>query len=173
VQGSLSLTAIDDPVQLAKDIKQLYTSDAMYISRIDRKHSDACDVLLILASARQALESSQWASVIDFVTASEVLPSDVGGNISAIRSKAQAFEIMPTCVQRVVGHVMVWTVVAAGNQVEYLKEQGWETGMRDQVVGRCMGVAGDVMVFAGLIRFKLPGRVWELLAGAGRGLGVY
>lgn len=172
-QSSLSLTAIDDPVQLAKDIKSLYASEAMYLERIDRRHSDACDVLLILAEARSALETQRWTSVIDFVTLSDVLPSDVNGNISAIRSKAQAFELMPTCVQRVVGQVMVWTVVAAANQVEHLKSSGWETGMSEQVVERCMGAARDVMVFAGLIRFKLPGRVWEMLADAGRDLGVY
>lgn len=172
-QSSLSLTAIDDPVQLARDIKELYASDAMYLNKIARKHSDACDVLLILADARSALESCRWTSVIDKVTDSDVLPSDVNGNISAIRSKAQAFELMPTCVQRIVGQVMVWTVVAAANQVDHLKNAGWETGMSEQVVERCMGCARDVMVFAGLIRFKLPGRVWEMLADAGRDLGVY
>ena len=33
--------------------------------------------------------------------------------------------------------------------------------------------AKDVMVFAGLIRYKLPGRVWETLARAGQDLGAY
>jgi nuclear pore complex protein Nup93 len=64
-QSSLSLTAIDDPVQLAKDIKGLYNSDAMYLRRIDRKYSDSCDVLLLLAEARQALEQGRWPSVVD------------------------------------------------------------------------------------------------------------
>lgn len=65
MQASLSLTSIDDPVQLAQDIKSLYGSDAMYLNQIDRKHSDACDVLLTLARARKELERGQWSEVVD------------------------------------------------------------------------------------------------------------
>ncbi|SMR48907.1 unnamed protein product [Zymoseptoria tritici ST99CH_1E4] len=172
-QTSLSLTAIDDPVQLAKDIKSLYNSDAMYLNRIDRKYSDSCDVLLLLAKARQALEAGQWASVVDAVALSDVIPTETGGNISAIRSKAQAFDMMPVPVARTIGHVMVWTVIACSNQVERLRHQEFETGMQAQTIERCVQTAKDVMVFAGLIRYKLPGRVWETLARAGQDLGAY
>lgn len=190
-QASLSLTVVDDPVQLAQDIKSLYDSDAMYLNKIDRRYSDACDVLLQLASARQKLEGSKWPEVVDVsiyyqppfrdpntntvqaVNASDVIPTSTGGNISAIRSKAQAFDLMPTTIARTIGHVMVWTVMACSNQVEVLRAQGWETGQTRQTVGRCVQTAKDVMVFAGLIRYKLPGRVWETLARAGQDLGAY
>ena len=69
-QASLSLTSIDDPIQLASDISSLYNSDAMYHSNIDRKHSDACAILLQLARARKELEAGRWALVIDVSTES-------------------------------------------------------------------------------------------------------
>lgn len=65
IQASLSLTAVDDPVQLARDYKQLYSSDAMYSNHIERKHSEACEVLLQLADARRLLEACQWSEVVD------------------------------------------------------------------------------------------------------------
>jgi nuclear pore complex protein Nup93 len=73
VQASLSLTSIDDPIQLASDIRSLYSSDAMYHNRIDRKHSDTCDILLQLARARKELEDARWASVVD-VSPVPILP---------------------------------------------------------------------------------------------------
>ncbi|KAI5360674.1 Putative nucleoporin interacting component Nup93/Nic96 [Septoria linicola] len=173
MQASLSLTSIDDPIQLASDIKSLYNSDAMYLNKIDRKYSDACEVLLQLAKARKELEAGHWAQVIDAVAAAEVIPTDTNGDISAIRSKAQAFELMPTSVGRTIGHVMVWTVIACSNEAEKIRSQEFETGARREIIARCVQKAKDVMVFAGLIRYKLPGRVWETLARAGQDLGAY
>lgn len=80
---------------------------------------------------------------------------------------------MPTSVARTIGHVMVWTVIACSNQVEALRTQEFETGISKQTIQRCVQTAKDVMVFAGLIRYKLPGRVWETLARAGQDLGAY
>ena len=80
---------------------------------------------------------------------------------------------MPTSVARTVGHVMVWTVIACSNQVDVLRKQDYETVIQKQTIQRCIQTAKDVMVFAGLIRYKLPGRVWETLARAGQDLGAY
>jgi nuclear pore complex protein Nup93 len=107
------------------------------------------------------------------VTEAEVIPTRANGNISAIRSKSQAFELMPTSVARTIGHVMVWAVIACSNQVELLRRLDYETGAQKQTIATCVQTAKDVMVFAGLIRYKLPGRVWETLARAGQDLGAY
>lgn len=64
-QASLSLTSIDDPVQLATDIVALYNSNPMYNANIDRKVRDACNVLILLARARKNLEEGQWKFVLD------------------------------------------------------------------------------------------------------------
>ncbi|PPJ60628.1 hypothetical protein CBER1_03640 [Cercospora berteroae] len=173
MQASLSLTSIDNPIQLAEDIRTLYNSDAMYLSKIDRKYRDAIDVLLQLARARKELEAGQWAAVIDAVAAADVIPTETNGDVSAIRSKSQSFELMPTSVSRTIGHVMVWTVIACSNEADKIRSQEYETAARKELVASCVQKAKDVMVFAGLIRYKLPGRVWETLARAGQDLGVY
>ncbi len=80
---------------------------------------------------------------------------------------------MPTSVGRTIGHVMVWTVIACSNEAEKIRSQEFETGARKEIVSKCVQKAKDVMVFAGLIRYKLPGRVWETLARAGQDLGAY
>ena len=196
-QGSLSLTAVDDPIDLARNMRDLYYSNPMYYSKIKPVTMDSCKLLLQLAAARNMLEQSNWPMVIDVspaftniflhlstnvttntsclqhVTNSRLLPTEAVGNISAIRHTAQAFNQLPAVVARTVGYVMLWTVVACSRNVERLKAAEFETGAQQETIQRCVQTNKDVMVFAGLIRFKLPGRVWETLARVGGDFGAY
>ena len=193
-QGSLSLTAVDDPIELAINMKNLYSGNQMYYSKIKQSNRDSCIILLQLADARKALEQSSWPKAIDVstnttrlptpnmaanmsclqdVTGSRLLPAEAAGNISAIRQTAQAFNQLPPVVARTVGYVMLWTVIACSNNVEKLRSAEFETGAQQDTIQRCVQTSKDVMLFAGLIRFKLPGRVWEALARIGGDLGAY
>jgi nuclear pore complex protein Nup93 len=193
-QSSLSLTAVDDPVDLAQNMITLYRGHEFYYKKMKATTLDSCQILLQLAQARNALEQGNWPEVIDVsptvhsptiqthlanncrlqdVTNSRLLPTEAGGNMSAIRATAQAFNQLPTTVARTVGYVMLWTVIACSNNVEKLKAAEFETGAQQETIRRCIQTSKDVMVFAGLIRFKLPGRVWEALARVGGDLGAY
>lgn len=93
--------------------------------------------------------------------------------MSAIRHAAQAFNQMPSVVARTVGYVMLWTVLACSNNVVKLRNAEFETAAQQGTIQRCVQTSRDVMTFAGLIRFQLPGRVWEALARVGGELGSY
>lgn len=102
-----------------------------------------------------------------------VVPSEARGNMALIRSKANAFNEMPTVVARTIGHVMVWVVVACHNHAESLRRSEYSNPAQQEILRTCVATAKDVMLFAGLIRYKLPGRVWETLARIGQELGAY
>ncbi|GAB7362008.1 hypothetical protein MBLNU230_g2043t1 [Neophaeotheca triangularis] len=170
-EGSLSMTAVDDPIDLARKMRAVYEGNNMYYSKIAQRNMSACTILLQLASARQALENQHWASALEHIAHSKILPLQASGSVSQIRQQAQAFDNMPTPVSRVVGQVMLWSVIAAAQNVEVLSSQQFETGQRQRTIEQNVQAARDVMVFAGLIRYKLPGRVWERIARAGEGVG--
>lgn len=71
---SLSLTAVDDPLDLAMNMRQLYASSQMYYDKIKDVNRDSCEVLLKLADARRALEQGNWALAVD-VSISTTPPS--------------------------------------------------------------------------------------------------
>ncbi|WPG99242.1 Nup93/Nic96-domain-containing protein [Acrodontium crateriforme] len=173
LQNSLSLTAIDDPFVLTHGLMQLYQGNAMYFSRIKQTQIDSCSLLMQLAGARQCIQKNQWPEAIDRVTASRILPILANGDMTAIRHLATAFNDMPTVVSRTIGHVMIWTVIACSNQVHHLRSLELQTDATPEAVRRCIVTAKDVMVFAGLIKYKLPARVWETLAKVGGDLGEY
>lgn len=189
---SLSLTAVDDPVDLAMNMRQLYASSQMYYSKIKEVNRDSCEVLLKLADARRALEQGNWAMAVDVsasnlhcqeitadslalqrITSSRLLPTAASGDLPTIRTSATAFNSLPTVVARTVGYAMLWTVLACSRNVEKLKHADFDTPAQRQVVDRSVQTAKDTMVFAGLIRYKLPGRVWEGLARVGGEVGAY
>ncbi|KAI7309372.1 hypothetical protein KC315_g13031 [Hortaea werneckii] len=68
---------------------------------------------------------------------------------------------------------MLWTIVACSNHADRMRATEFETGAQQDMLRQCSQIAKDVMVFAGLIRFKLPGKVWETLAAAGQELGAF
>lgn len=187
---SLSLTAVDDPVDLAINMRQLYTSSQMYYGKIKDVNRDSCEALLKLANARRSLEQGHWAQAVDVsppfplqrrpsltlpqrITDSRLLPTAAAGSMPTIRASATAFNSLPTVVARTVGYAMLWTVLACARNVEKQRAADFDTPAQRQVVERTVQTARDVMVFAGLIRYKLPGRVWEGLARVGGEVGAY
>jgi nuclear pore complex protein Nup93 len=50
---------------------------------------------------------------------------------------------------------------------------GFEDAMRKVLADQLLQKAKDLMVFAGLIRYKLPPRVFETLAREGQDVGAY
>ena len=65
MQGSLSLTAVDDPVELSRNFRNLYNSAAMYYGKINENTAANREILLHLADARRALEAGQWPIAVD------------------------------------------------------------------------------------------------------------
>lgn len=53
-----------------------------------------------------------------------------------------------------------------------LLSSGFEDPTRKGMADQLMSIAKDLMVYAGLIRYKLPPRVYEALAEAGQDVGI-
>jgi nuclear pore complex protein Nup93 len=68
---------------------------------------------------------------------------------------------------------MLWTVIACSNNIDRLRQADRELQNSRDAIERCTQIARDVMVFAGLIRFKLPARVWDALAAVGGEVGGF
>lgn len=70
--SSLSLTAVDDPVVLAKNMIGLYNTNALYYQRIRQVNRDTCGLLLRKMEAKAEVEAGKWTPALD-VSSSLVL----------------------------------------------------------------------------------------------------
>lgn len=63
--SSLSLTSVDDPAALARNMISLYNSNALYYQRIRPANRDACGILLRLSEVKAKVSAGNWAEALD------------------------------------------------------------------------------------------------------------
>ncbi|KAF2500568.1 NIC-domain-containing protein [Lophium mytilinum] len=171
--SSLSLAAIDDPIQLATSMNNMYEQNEGYYSKISRENRQTIAVLLELSKAKKQVEEGKWAPALDTMIETDLLPLRAQGRLSEIRSSATNFGNFAPEAARNVGHVLMWAIICCGKLREYLLGGAYEDPTKRKLADQCLQQAKDLMVFAGLIRYKLPPRVFEVLARAGQDVGVY
>ena len=179
-QSSLSLTqSTSSPVELARNMIGLYNNNAAYYNLISAPNRDTRGALLQLLSARADLESNppRFMGTLEQINDLNILPLQARGSIPVIRSAASAFGTLPPLLARCAGISVVWAVRAIGGEKDSLFAHGsWDAGYggdRDAMKEQLDGMAKDLMVFAGLVKYKLPGRVYDLLTRAGGDVGAY
>ncbi|OJJ84895.1 linker nucleoporin NIC96 [Aspergillus glaucus CBS 516.65] len=171
--SSLSLTAVEDPVVLAKNMIGLYNTNALYYQRIRQVNRDTCGLLLRMMEAKAEVEAGKWTPALDAINGLNILPLRARGSVSYIRSAAQAFSSFPPIISRNVGHVIMWSIACIGHERERLNSGAYENEIRQGMADELLVMAKDLMIFSGMVKYKLPPRVYETLARAGAGIGAY
>ncbi|KAK1141432.1 nuclear pore complex subunit [Aspergillus melleus] len=171
--SSLSLTAVEDPVVLAKNMIGLYNMNAMYYQRIRQVNRDTCGLLLRMMEAKAEVQAGKWTSALDAINALNILPLRAKGSVPHIRSAAQAFSSFPPIISRNVGHVIMWSITCIGHERQRLDSGAYENEMRQGLADELLVMAKDLMIFSGMVKYKLPPRVYETLARAGADIGAY
>lgn len=179
--SSLSLTqSWSSPVELARNMMRLYDMNAMYYGQIQPVNRQTCKVLLHLLQARSMLEgpNPDYLRGVTEINDIGILPLEAGGSIPLIRQMATSFGTLPQLVARASGTSILWAIRAIGAERERLAQEGsWSAyGSEDDLAAlknQLSQMAKDLMVFAGLVKYKLPSRVYDMLTRAGSDIGSY
>ena len=167
--SSLSLTSVDSPVILAENMLSLYNQHALYFSKVSQPNRDAAATLMRMSEVRDRIAASRWAEAIDTILLMDVLPMRTNGDINAIRSYSQNLNEQPPVVARNIGNLLIWAIGACGEQRRVLRQGGWDIANRGrEAEEELKATAKDLMVFGGLIRYRVAGDVYEMLARAGQ-----
>ncbi|KAI9833687.1 MAG: hypothetical protein M1826_006778 [Phylliscum demangeonii] len=166
---SLSLAMVEDPAQLARNMIGLYNSNALYYATIKAVNRDACGVLLRASTARALVEAEQWVEAVDLITSLDILPLRAASSMPVIRQSAQMFSQLPLPVARIVPHLLIWTLVCCHHHRRVLRDSPFfvDDPTRQRLAADSVTHAKDLLVYAGLIRYHLPARVFEVLARMG------
>ncbi|KAK9859968.1 Nucleoporin interacting component Nup93/Nic96 [Penicillium brevicompactum] len=174
VEGSsLSLTSVDDPGVLAKNMISLYDSNEMYYGKVRPVNREACGLLLRMMEAKTQVEAGRWAPALDAINDLNVLPLQARGSVSHIRSIAQSFSSLPAIISRNIGHVIMWSITCIGFERQKRTSGMYDSDVRQGMADAFLVMAKDLMVFSGMVKYKLPPRVYETLARAGAEIGAY
>ena len=140
------------------------------MSQIRDLHRSTLGKLLQMAEIRIHMSRADYSAAIDSISDLAILPLRTEGNITLIRGAAQNFNVLPPVLTRCIGNLLVWTIGAIGEERKRILGSGFAAGR--QQADTMVAAARDVMVFAGLIRYKLPSDVFEMLARAGQSVGA-
>ncbi|SPO03832.1 related to nucleoporin-interacting protein NIC96 [Cephalotrichum gorgonifer] len=166
--SSLSLAAIDDPVELARTMTAMYSRDAMFYRKIKEENKEACRLLLEFGVVKGLVEARQWAQCLDRIITLDILPLQTPTSAPQIRKYATAFASLPAPVAANVPHLLLWTITCCVRQKELLLA-GSFTGneeSRNMMVARLRGMVADLVSFTGQLRYRFSPGVHEALARA-------
>jgi len=72
---------------------------------------------------------------------------------------------------------VVWAIIAISGEREVVsRHSSWDAGFGDdrgRMREMLAAMAKDLMVFAGLVKYKLPARVYDMLTRVGGDVGAY
>ncbi|KAF2000073.1 NIC-domain-containing protein [Amniculicola lignicola CBS 123094] len=171
--SSMSLLGTDDPMELAGRVASLYKNNALWYGKITQSSRETLDGLIQLNSAKKLVETKQFMMALDIIESLKILPLDAKGNLSLIRGSANTFSTFPSEIARNIGNVLLWSIWCCSTHRETLLNSRYEDPTRRALADQLLQKAKDLMVFAGLIRYKLPPRVFETLAIQGQDAGAY
>ena len=93
-----------------------------------------------------------------------------------IRACANNFNELDPVLSRNIGPLLLWTITSIGQQREVLLSRQYgagDGGMNKEISDELLGSARDLMVFAGLVKYRIGDKVWEKLCSAGGDVGIY
>ncbi|KAJ4173283.1 nuclear pore complex subunit [Fusarium falciforme] len=166
--SSLSLAAIDDPVELARTMMSMYERDAMFYRRIQDQNKVACRVLLEMSSIKGLVEAGQWAQCLDKIRSLEILPLDAAGDGSTIRAYASKFSGLSQPVSINVPNLLMWTIICCVRQREQLTSGQFSgnEGTRRLMVEQLKQMTLDLTTYTSQLRYRFPPHLHEALARA-------
>lgn len=67
----------------------------------------------------------------------------------------------------------MWSITCIGHERERQKSGQYDNETRQGMAENLLVSAKDLMIFSGMVKYKLPPRVYETLARAGADIGAY
>ncbi|KAL6705731.1 nuclear pore complex subunit [Coniothyrium glycines] len=171
--SSLSMLGTDDPVELAQKVLALYDANSLWWRKVSQVNRDTVGILFQLNNAKKAIEAGAYMEALGQIENLRILPLSAKGNLSDIRSTANSFSQYPPEIARNIGNILLWCIGCCSRHREHLLSGQFDDPMRKVLADQLLQKAKDLMVFAGLIRYKLPPRVFETLAREGQDVGAY
>lgn len=168
VGSSLSLAAIDDPVELARTMLTMYEQDAMFRQRIQEGNRNACSVLLQMSEIKDLIRAKNWPEALDKIRNIQILPLDANGDPSVIRSYAGVFAGLSQPVAANVPNLVMWTTECCTRQRERLAG-GHFTGNESTARALYDGLKQmtvDLTTYTSQLRYRFPPAILEALAKA-------
>ncbi|KAK4186577.1 Nup93/Nic96-domain-containing protein [Podospora australis] len=166
--GSLSLAAIDDPVELARTMMGMYEKDYMFWQHIREPNRLACTVLLQMSEIKKLVEAGKWIQCLEKIKALDILPLSARGDQAIIRNYSARFAGLAQPVAINVPNLLMWTVICCTRQRERLMHGSFNGNPSTArlLIDELKQYSVDLTAYTSQLRYRLPSHLHEALARA-------
>ncbi|KAF3939685.1 hypothetical protein ABW19_dt0205867 [Dactylella cylindrospora] len=161
VNQSISLTSVEDPAQLAKNINEVYSRNASIYGKVSKQNWEACGVLIRIDNARKLYRANRFEECLQLIESLDVIPLDPDGNMGVIRRRAQGFTSLHETVSRTVPGLLVMSVNCANKILALLRNASFQDAAKDFKMRQLSGKARSALIYAGIIQYKMPADVYS------------
>ena len=92
-----------------------------------------------------------------------MIPVESDADVGSIRRRAQNFGTLHDTVARNVGILLKMTVECCNRLTTELRDSMYADASRNQKINELRTRAKNVMIYAGMIQYKLPAHVYEFI----------
>lgn len=168
---ALYTTDVDEPVagtgpegaltvQLAQTVGRDIRSVPTDWARVLPAHRDTCQVLMGLAKVREAYARGEYAATLALAAELGIVPASVDDGVATARQMAQALPQYDEAVARNIPQLLVVVMAAAGKEAAAARTNP----VGGERVREMREVARQVMVYAGMVQYRMPREVYSKLA---------
>lgn len=153
--ATTSLTAVEDPTVLAKNVMSIYSVNAMVYSKVTQRNQEICAVLLRLAEAKRLFLEGKFEACLKAIQDVDVIPLDREVEMGNIRRKAQNFGSLHETVARNVAILLKMAVDCCGRLAADIKQSPFADAVKARHLAELKAKTKCAMLYAGMIQYKV------------------
>ncbi|KTW29977.1 linker nucleoporin NIC96 [Pneumocystis jirovecii RU7] len=161
LKTNLSLTAMEDPKQLAQNMMSVYFNNVRIYSKISSINRDACKALLKMTDARSAYMEGKWEQCLMVIEQLNIIPLDCNADIGAIKKQAQDFTSLHESIARNVAGLLVMSMESLYKLNNKLKLSPFSDSSRNAKLIELRKRAKSVMIYAGMIQYRMSSEIYS------------
>lgn len=158
---SSSFGMADDLVSSAKAILEHYDRSAQILHRISKKSKETCGVLLRLKEAISLYEQSKLDDALTIIEQLSIVPLD--GDLVSIIRRSEEFKDLDESILRNFDTILITTMNILYKLHTQLKESPYGDASRQQQMNGIRQKARALMMYAGMLRYRLSGETYAHL----------
>ncbi|OZJ05272.1 hypothetical protein BZG36_01960 [Bifiguratus adelaidae] len=151
----------EDVKNQAEMIMKYYEKDAYKWSQITDQNRETCVQLCLLLQAMKKYAEGEYSSALEGIRSTNLIPLD--GDMSLMVRKAEEYRLHEEAIARTFPEILVTTMTILHKKFTELKKGPYGDLSRQNNLAHIRRQARNVMIFAGMIRYRMPADTYARL----------
>ncbi|ORX90251.1 NIC-domain-containing protein [Basidiobolus meristosporus CBS 931.73] len=161
VSGVVGLSSTSNIKTTAEEVISHYMQSPEKISKVSEKSKETCGILLKLLEFKSLAESNRWEDALMAIEALNIIPLE--NDMSLISRKVDEFKGLDENIGRHFPDILLTTMNVLSKIYGPLKNSPYSDSARQNKMLLIRQKARALMVFAGMIQFRMPADTYAQL----------